>query len=470
MGALPARARTALAATALLLFAFASFYGDAFGVTSPGFFARTGVISEHLVLDGLLREQRGEGPATLGLYTRDGAGDDWARTREHYRAGAASGEFQRYESSAGLQLAALAWLARHGGGSLEVLRGAVALLSALAVVALFLGVARVATLGHGLAACLPLVLCPWPVALGANLYWVPVTWLLPLLLALHLGRAALARWSQALLLAALLAGAFALRFLCGYEFASTLGIAAVVPLAWFAVRDRVAPRRALALGALCLAAFLAAFAFATWRHAARIGPDLASGYRLIVQVAQHNAASDDPRALAEQACRERADPPACVAEYLHWYGSSLTADRGALLARYLLLAPHVLPWLDRVQWDPADEPQLRAARDEPSPARLRATLAAVAPRTVAFVASQLLQAAAFVVILTLVARAAWAERGALAAATALAALAPLSWLVLAPSHAANHFHLDYVLWWLPLIPCGTLLLYARARGCPPASA
>ncbi len=90
----------------------------------------------------------------------------------------------------------------------------------------------------GLAFGLCLASSPWLVAFS-SIYWV-LDLVLPLLVSTALGRKMLASNRQLLLPLLLLYAGFFYKFLSGYEFATTMVIAACAPLVYFGLRDKSA--------------------------------------------------------------------------------------------------------------------------------------------------------------------------------------------------------------------------------------
>ena len=46
----------------------------------------------------------------------------------------------------------------------------------------------------------------------------------------------------------------------------------------------------------------------------------------------------------------------------------------------------------------------------------------------------------------------------------LSFMAPLSWFVIAKGHSAGHYHINYVLWYLPFIPFSFIALFYNDSG------
>lgn len=457
-----------LLALVIALLGFLSFDRNALWVAGDRAFEQTQIDSEQLVLDGLtharlLREAAAAtAPAAAGLteddpgpgmgrYSRPGLSQAHLQARTLYDAGDTEGEFSAYRSQFGLQFHALDVLSRHVSADHRVLQGVVAGLMAATVALLFAGLVPLVGPAGALAFALVLVLSPWVVVFARNLYWVPFTWFLPALLTVW--GAGWAMRGQGCGRMAALAGATGLaflgKFLCGYEFATTVVIAAFVPILLSGLLQGIRGARITGMILATGAASLVAFCLAVGMHAAAIGPDLSSGLAEIGQLAakRSNQALCDSDCVVvtckgDQACADQ-------------FSKSLSANPATVVLRYFAL-PDFLPWLARVELQPQDRQILgellrsldfAAAGDDLVPILLRGfpLLAGV----LAFTVFNLLT-------LRVVLR-----RGPTGWTTLLALIGSLSWFVIAKGHSAIHYHVNYVLWYLVYIPTAAMALMVR---------
>lgn len=430
----------AFAILLVVLLAFLSYQGNHWRAADAHWFANFSQDSEQLVVDGLRHAQVATA-AVPGRYLQP------------------SGEFEVYRSQFGLQVKAFAVLQRAGLQQTAQLQAAAALAMALVVAALFFFIRRDFGLRAAIVVAAVMVLSPWLVVVARNLYWVAFTWFLPLLVAMACAGQI---FSGGRVLVAALAFWFAtylLKFLCGYEYLTAIFLAACVPLVHAALRQQRAFASLLRVivlhGMALLLALLAAFVL----HASSL-PSVQgkSGWQQILLTAEKRLAARDPGQTAREAC---AGDAACVAVMQ----ASLESNPLRVAAGYLLV-PDVLPWAGSVRdMTPLQKQAVRTALRHPGRDSFAQMLAAVDNATLfSLLASRVLSPLCFLLLAALACRRAL-QQGRVQALTLLtAAAAPLSWFVLAKGHSYIHVHLNFVLWYLPLVMYAVIVLFADERG------
>lgn len=462
---LPARAREhwlrTVCAILVLLIVALSHGSNFFRAAEPALF-QFDTPSEGLVLDGLLRSA--DGGTGLGRYARPGSpepGDmsNPAIYRDFYRANDRSGEFEPYTSQYGAQIGLFRAIGSIVGTDIDHLHFANASLLGLVCALMFLMVWRDLGLCSALGFAAVFAFSPWMVAAGRNLYWIPFTWFLPMLITMVFARRAGETRRASLLMAGLVMVAIFFKSLCGYEYLSTIVIAAFVPLVMTGLRDRRRPawilRQVFTVGTASVVGFL----FAVLFHAQTLSEGPGSGFADIRLLVEKRIYSTDVRKTSEEACKGDAK----CAENLR---TTLEADRMTVLARYFVF-PSFLPWThllsDATQIAAEDKAQLKAALAPPSAEALLSLPAEISSASLTFIVRRALECGGFL-LLVLTAGFAAARRGAWGGVTyAVALAAPLSWLIIARGHAAAHFHINYVLWYLPFVPIALALLGSRRR-------
>ncbi|MEG2394969.1 MAG: hypothetical protein RSC36_08045, partial [Ruthenibacterium sp.] len=259
--------------------------------------------------------------------------------------------------------------------------------------------------------CAGTLFSPWALCSMGNLYWAMWLYLLPFLLCAWLCRRyesadRLPRWVYPVV-----AGAVFLRFLCGFEFTSSVLICTEIPVVYYLLKhwddteNRAAQRKkwlltGLWLGLWCLVAFAAAMLTLFVQSMLHWG-SLARGLEEIFKTVSFRTG----------AFRSTFNPPGV-------YGESLAVPLAEILRRYFTqetvtggLTMGALMLMDTV-W-----------------VALTAALFAVKKQT------RLLLRSAKLFVVTLVAM-----------------LAPMSWFILARGHSSIHVGINYVLWLLPALP------------------
>jgi hypothetical protein len=269
--------------------------------------------------------------------------------------------------------------------------------------------------------------------------------------------------------------AFLFRFSSGYEFVTVVVVAALAPVVFWGLKSAFGWRGIAARLFIVGLSSLVAFGVALSIHAGQLADVGLDPYREIVTLATKRTHASDVESLSIAACRPP-PPSMSEADCRRGYETSLQSSVPQVIAIYVTFR-RALPWLASAGAIDAPElaPTRAALRDLDLPRALR--LAAGVAGGVAGVGASLVTAALCwlaIVMAIRVSSARWPARKPEAALLAVAALAPLSWFVLAKGHAAAHTHLAFVLWSLPFLPLLAAILaqaaahhFIRRTGTPP---
>jgi len=244
----------------------------------------------------------------------------------------------------------------------------------------------------------PIALEPMFSALAPNLYWVVGTWFVPMGFAMLLADED--ERGRRIRLIALAFLFFMARFLCGYEFTSTIIIAAAVGclLGVKEVPDRL--RHILRDGVWIVGAGVAAFIVAALAHAAK------NGFGVILEKAANRMTGDATSLQEELIFGKFISISTVLWAYLGGNYITLIKNYGILLALLAVYAVVIL--LDgKFNWFLG-------------PDRRKLQILALA-----FLAS---------------------------------IAAPLSWFVLGKGHSFDHLPIDMILWYVPTIPLGVAMI------------
>jgi hypothetical protein len=443
---------------ALFVLSFISFQYNALRVAAEGMFMLNQADADQAVLDGILRTQvYGEKPR-LGHYTRPDRPDQDLHVYELFEERNTSGAFVEYRSHFGLTADLFAFLHLELGMSVEQMHMFCSTLMAAVVVLFFAGLkSEFSTLGSVLFSG-ALLTSPWVVTVARNLYWVEATIFIPMLLSVWLGRQATgASPGTRIALTTALFAAFLLRFLCGFEFSTTVVLAAAVPVVYFAIK--YARERLIQLLAFVALASVGAFVVAAMLMAGRYFDSLAQGLDWVRLTAEKRLYARDPETVAMEACAKEADPPGCTAGVI----KSLRASPLAVLRTYFFFPHSFIPGFAQY-WESIDsgmKSELLDARKQWSvrlfaEAFRRYGVSAILPALSVFMKESLLLLLlmALVFVKALSRRTPWHGRAMMAVAFA----APVSWFVIGKGHSDEHYHMNYIIWYVPFVPLSLLFL------------
>jgi hypothetical protein len=245
---------------------------------------------------------------------------------------------------------------------------------------------------------IPPALEPMFTALGPNLYWVVGVWFVPMAVAMHLADEEDSRRRLYLIAAAF--AFFLAKSLCGYEFVSTVILAAAVGCLLGIKEGPERLTRILSNVAWILGAGIAGFVVAVFVHAAKLG-----GFAVIADRAGARIAGDSSSLRDQIILGKFASFQTVIFRYLEGNDITLMKNFGIPLGLLVLVA--VLALFDKkIIWYLGQD-------------RRKLQILALA-----FLASL---------------------------------AAPLSWFVLAKAHSFVHPPINFILWYLPTIPLGGAL-------------
>ena len=429
---------------------FLSYERNFFATASDWWFEIHASEPTQIVLDGLLYAQE-TGIAVPGRYLRSSNGSPSDNPRALYTAHDRRGEFKRYDSQYGLQVKFFAAIAALGLDGVEQFQSVASALMAMTVALVTALVARDFSWRAAVAVALIFILSPWVVIFARNLFWVPFTWFLPLAVAMYYSIRVYQNRTARMRMLALLYVTILLKLLCGYEFLTSVILAACCPLLYQGVRAKIPYKRIAGLLFIVGCTAIAAFVTAAFLHISTIAETPKAGFEKFLFRAERRFYSEDPKLTAKEDCQGNKE---CETVML----ASLMASPIDVVKIYLVM-PEFLPWLSTTRFD---ETHRHAFRDEinASPgliAKFR-TIFAHPPVYWFFLLSKILNPLGFVAFIFSTFAVALRTGRAMQGLWAFSFLAPVSWFLAAKGFCYIHDHLCFVAWYLPFILYGTILL------------
>jgi len=457
----------------LLVLSFCSFQFNLFKVTSQVQFDTFQLDSDALILDGIVHQRLVSGSSSLGHFRRAVADTQaFLNDRAKMDRGQEERPFQPYLSQFGLQYHIFGFLYLKCHLSIQQLEAVASLLMSVIVMAYFIALRHIVPTIAALGFCLTIALSPWTVYFARNLFWVEGTWFLPCLVSLFFGnrRPTIANH---IVLSALLFLATFIKFLCGYDFITTVCLAALVPLVFYYTRNSYGARMAARqLGFACMAMFLA-FVCAIGFHLSFINSYASSsndaakvigsakrmdtngnGLAVIFQIAEKRLYSRDPDKTAYNVCNNASGDgtvdPACV----NVYAESLKSNDLLVVAHYFAF-PHLVPWVDLISVKESNQSVLWNVLSSIRKKRFSEAFHYAGQVHGSTLFSKIM----FITLNVFVARALY-RRKKLSDLLwlGIAFASPISWYVIAKGYSQIHTYLCYVLWYLPYIPVAITLL------------
>lgn len=438
----------------VLLSSFLSFYINFFNAANNDWFKENQLTSEQLVLDGVLHAST-DTHTTLGRYHRPVIGaDPHTLLYELYQTENKSGTFKPYTSQFGFQVILLKNLKKLGFGDLRIFHALSAGLLSIIITALFYFCSREFGNIPALVGASCLLLGPWFVVFAKNLYFIPFTWLLPTLVTtiIAINHQKTNKVPQTLFFLLFLSYLF--NILCGYEFLTSAYISSSVPIVYLCIKNNTPFWRVVHLLGISFVYLVAAFLLGITIHAKHLSNDLSEGLSQIASTASKRVNIADPEDTVNKICN---DDLQCKEKLK----SHLNVSTVKVIAKYTVF-PAFLPWTSH------HFPLSLPCSDPPGCSeKLRSSwhdsgLIGAASFTMKVVLSKdgviwILSRIAFLNYLLFIVYIGFKTPIHERLSLILAFLGPISWFIAAKAHSDAHYHMNYVIWYLPFIPFSAMV-------------
>ena len=466
----------------VIYIAFLSYNYNFFRVANNEWFLNHSIFSEQLVIEGLLNGKDEYGRLFLGRYTRDNTLFSEQNNKEVFKLRQKnlttldeiekniSGKFIQYESQYGLQLHLFHYLEILGIKSIKVFQGITALLMSSVVGIFFYLLSRSFSITIASIFSATLVLSPWIVVFARNLYWVEATWFLPMIISMYYGNNNFVSKLSNIKFFVFLVIAYLLKMLCGYEYLTTICIASCVPIILHMSLEKYGIKRCIIKLSLNAISVFVAFFIAIGIHVHLLSKDSSSAHdhiNSIILNAKVKTKIHNPSKINELCKYSQNISRELLEKCEETLNTTSSTKPVKVVLRYFIFRDF-LPWIGNFYHtqnynvsEIKDYNVLRTAWKKPSLETIKAVIFETNIETKKNVTIILLNALLFLIlILTAFFRTCLKMRLVLM----FSFFAPLSWFVLAHGHSSAHYGLNYVLWYLPLIPFSFVALLLNNSG------
>ncbi len=409
------------------------------------------LISEQLVLDGMLANSS---TPRLGHYTRPEIGKyNYLNAHELYEMNNRSGHFIEYTAQYGLQIRVFNFLVNQCGFSLKALKMLSSFLLACVIVGLAYSIRRhISRLAAGVF-FLVLLTGPWVIIFSNNLYWVTFTWFLPMLVTFVLAPKLNQGKKWMFIMTICMFFAFLLKFLCGYEYITTIVLASLIPMVFLGIKTSDSyPKILLRTGAVFITS-IAAFLIAIAMHSSSLKKSGYDSSSVIVNIINKRTASGSPDEVAKRIVSS-SDPnetPERLMGGEEIIRKSLEASYLSVFVKYLH-NEDMIPWLSLLRVSDSDNKKTRLIANHIKNFQWQSLMESenfgVILRLLPFILNKLF----LITIITVSFYAAFRLPFCYFATLTLSFAAPVSWFIMAKAHSHAHTHMNYVLWYLFFVP------------------
>lgn len=470
----------------VIYIAFLSYNYNFFRVANNEWFLNHSIFSEQLVIEGLINGKDEYGRLFLGRYTRDNSFFSEQTVKEVVKLRQKnlttldeiekniSGKFKQYESQYGLQLHLFHYLEILGIKSIKVFQGITALLMSSVVGIFFYLLSRSFSITIASIFSATLVLSPWVVVFARNLYWVEATWFLPMIISMYYANNNFVSKLSNIKFFVFLVIAYLLKMLCGYEYLTTICIASCVPIILHMSLEKYGIKRCIIKLSLNAISVFVAFFIAIGIHVHSLSKDSSSARdrinRIIVNAkvkTQINPSDINELCKSIQNVYKQNINRELLEKCEKELNTRSSTKPVNVVSRYFIFRDF-LPWIGNFYHvrnfnviEIKDYNILKIAWKKPSLETIKAAIFETNIETKKNVAIMLLNTLLFLILILI---AFFRTCLKMRLVLMFSFLAPLSWFVLAHGHSSVHYGLNYVLWYLPLIPFSFVALLLNNSG------
>jgi len=437
-----------------LTFLFFSYSKDSFHAANNYWYKSLYLNGDILVLDGLLNG--GDRPK-LGTFSRPSIDKQHLEAHRLFEEANKEGKFKEYTSQYGLQVQMFNQLRNMGFKNVKNLKSLTALLMAVVVLGLTMTIWRDFSARSALVYFIVFSISPWIISFSSNLYWIPFSWFIPLLLTSIFSPKVYENIKFYYFLIALLFISFLFRFLSGYEYLTTIVLASITPIVYHGLKLKKTYKFILVLCSGIFLVSIISFATSVLIHAKSLDSSLVSGIQLIEKTAKKRLLSTDTDKLFVEICGADQD---CLAKH-EQYRKSLEANPIEVTAKYFI-NKHFLPWVALISFNEQEKELIRSARNE---IINKTSLYPVLDLEISLIAKLAIYLLGVVLsnvfFISIVAMCLSLWRTApsyLLIPLLISFISPISWFFLAKGHSDSHYQLNYVLWYLYFIPFAAVVL------------
>ena len=441
----------------IFILGFYSYTNNSLKVTSEKWFNEHQIDSEQIVLDGLLNGLR-DGKLNLGVYLRNDNSKDYLNARKYFLNKNDEGKFVSYNSSYGFQIRFFYKLYSFGFDSLSLYHSIVSALLSLVVAFMTLTIKRDFSIISAIIFGLVFILSPWIVVFARNLFWVPFTWFLPIAISMYFSIDIFDNSKKLYVMLLLIFSSFTLKFLCGYEFITTIFFATCVPIFYQGVLKNYLIfeilKKCFYIGLIFISAFLTTIIL---DHKSNDYQNL-NEENPILTAAKKRLWSKNPELIAKKTCNKN---KSCEDEIYR----ALNSNPVYVTSKYLLMVDF-LPWFysNKIENEVKNEIKKSIKKINKNLSFYSVNIFykemknILSFEIILFMIIKLLSLISFLLFIIYSFYIFFLSKKSFKFLFLTSLLAPLSWFIMAKGHSAIHLHINFVLWYITFIPCGMLLI------------
>ena len=432
---------------------FASYSSNFFKVTSNKWFSEHQIDSEQLVLDGLLYANKNNVEPKLGKFLRNiKDSNDYLNARLNFKNNNTSGNFEGYDSSYGLQVKIFYFFYSNGFRKISTYHYISSILMAILVTLMSLVVKRDFSIKSSILFSSVFIFSPWIVVFAKNLFWLPFTWFMPIFFSMYFAPYIFNNIKKYYFMIFFLYFSFLFKFLCGYEFITTIFFATLVPIIFNAILKKYTLFKIINKCTIIFIIFLLAFYSSIKIHSFNNNIKNNNIENPIINSAKARLWSNNPDNAASKHCRGDSE---CIVEVT----KSLKSNPIIVIAKYHLMVDF-LPWFYFEEVEDKNKIIIREGLKKINNNLNFKNIIffyediskIISTNLVIFFILKLLSLLSFLFLIfyTIILSLKSKKHYKYYILTSL--ISPLSWFIIAKGHSSIHLHMNFVLWYVMFIP------------------
>lgn len=431
----------------------ASYSNNLFKATSNSWFNKHQIDSEQLVLDGLMHANNNNIKPALGKYIRNNNDKkDYLNARIYFDNGNTNGIFQNYNSSYGLQVKIFNLFYSNGYKNISTYHYFSSILMALIVTLMSYVVKRDFSTISGILFSLVFIFSPWLIVFAKNLFWLPFTWFMPIFFSMYFAPYIFKSLKKYLYMIFFLYFSFLLKFLCGYEFITTIFISTLVPIIYYAILKKYSYFKIIKKCSIIFIIFLLSFISSIKIQFLNKSFNMNDIENPIISSAKARLWANEPKKIASQHCNGNND---CILEI----SKSLKTNPLLVVSKYFLMVDF-LPWTYSEKVDDKHKliikESLKKINNNLNYKNLvlfyNEILKILSFNLILFFIFKLISLLSFLLFIIYAIILSLKLNNHYRYYILVSLIAPMSWFIIAKGHSSIHLHMNFVLWYIMFIP------------------
>ena len=419
-----------------LLFTIAvfSFHSNFFKAVNDEWFLSHSIDSETLVFDGILNSLEEKKPFFLGNYKHIDKKVNPKKIRENFNKFKSGNDFKRYKSQYGLQIKIFGGLCNFGLCNLELFYLITSILMGLVIVVFYNLVKRDFGNLSGILLSLFLTFSPWLIVFSKNIFWMTFTLFLPFLVSFYFSNKLKNNYFKLFFFITIFFSFF-IKMLNGYEYITTIFLSTLVPLIYQFIEQNKKFFHFLKYSFVIFIIFLTSFATSIFLQSKSSNYNVKE--HIVERLEYHTYNIENSTSKIENKVK-------------NFISTSI---------RYFVFRDF-LPWtwIGQAGITNEEKTYIKDSFKNFNSKILIHNFSKLSKNTKAFLFLKIIEILIFLLILSYLIFIFRHLKRSMKYSISLAFISSISWILLGNKHSQLHFHINYIVWYIPFIPYAVITI------------